>query len=173
MKIPELSNLDFGLVWAAHNLIRGRMLCRIGLAQSGHRLLHCTCPLSGVKRTWRVQCEMSAYDAVDGASSAASKCYRLVSSKRKQASARQMRPIDGTARGSTGAADFRTTYANHVSGGPTRPWRKNDTADTTIATNGRQTPLSPTAGPRRFMPAASAANGTLAVAASYRIQRSP
>src|SRR5262249_54331101 len=21
-------------------------------AQSGHRLLHCTCPLSGVKRTW-------------------------------------------------------------------------------------------------------------------------
>src|SRR5262249_22821539 len=57
MKIPELSNLDFGLVWAAHNLIRGRMLCRIGLAQSGHRLLHCTCPLLGVKRTWRVQCE--------------------------------------------------------------------------------------------------------------------
>jgi hypothetical protein len=32
------------------------------LAQSGHGLLHCKCPLSGVKRTCRLHCEMSAYD---------------------------------------------------------------------------------------------------------------
>src|SRR5262245_30375220 len=32
------------------------------LALSGHRLVHCKCPLSGVKRTWRLRCEMSAYD---------------------------------------------------------------------------------------------------------------
>src|SRR5262249_47764919 len=36
-------------------------LCPL-LAQSGHHWLHRTCPLSGVKRTWRVQCEMSAND---------------------------------------------------------------------------------------------------------------
>ena len=24
--------------------------------------MHCKCPLSGVKRTWRLHCEMSAYD---------------------------------------------------------------------------------------------------------------
>ena len=32
------------------------------LAQSGHRLVHCTCPLSGVKRTCRVALHMSAFD---------------------------------------------------------------------------------------------------------------
>jgi hypothetical protein len=35
----------------------------------------------GVKRTWRLRRGMSANDAVDGARSAASKCYRLVASK--------------------------------------------------------------------------------------------
>ena len=32
------------------------------LAQSGHRLLHCTCPLSGVKRTSTCAPHMSAFD---------------------------------------------------------------------------------------------------------------
>src|SRR5215831_12778294 len=32
------------------------------LAQSGHFFLHRKCPLSGVKRTWRLHCEMFAYD---------------------------------------------------------------------------------------------------------------
>jgi hypothetical protein len=45
------------------------------LAQSGHQLLHCTCPLSGVKRTCPFALQMSAFDAVDGAHSEASKCY--------------------------------------------------------------------------------------------------
>ena len=43
------------------------------LAQSGHTELHCTCPLSGVKRTCHFALQMSAYDAVDGARSAASR----------------------------------------------------------------------------------------------------
>ena len=38
-------------------------------------------PLLGVKQTSRQPNEMSVNDAVDGASSAASKCYRLVASK--------------------------------------------------------------------------------------------
>ena len=36
-------------------------------------LVHRTCPLSGVKRTCRLHRKMSAYDAVDGASSAATR----------------------------------------------------------------------------------------------------
>ena len=32
------------------------------LAQSGHSLVHCTCPLLGVKRTWRFALQMSACD---------------------------------------------------------------------------------------------------------------
>src|SRR5262249_47260562 len=32
------------------------------LAQSGHPRRALQCPLSGVKRTWRLHCEMSAYD---------------------------------------------------------------------------------------------------------------
>src|SRR5262245_25654163 len=32
------------------------------LAQSGHSLVHCTCPLSGVKRTWVSAVHMSAFD---------------------------------------------------------------------------------------------------------------
>ena len=32
------------------------------MAQSGHAELHCTCPLSGVKRTWRFALQMSAFD---------------------------------------------------------------------------------------------------------------
>jgi hypothetical protein len=48
------------------------------LAENGKIVL---CPLSGVKRTWVGALQMSAFDAVDGASSAASKWYRLVASK--------------------------------------------------------------------------------------------
>jgi len=33
------------------------------LAQSGHSLVHCTCPLSGVKRTWASALHMSAFDS--------------------------------------------------------------------------------------------------------------
>jgi hypothetical protein len=40
------------------------------------------CPLSGAKRTWSNDGVMSAYDAVDGAHSAASRCHRVVASKR-------------------------------------------------------------------------------------------
>jgi hypothetical protein len=32
------------------------------LALSGHQLVHCTCPLLGVKRTWGLHCGMSASD---------------------------------------------------------------------------------------------------------------
>ena len=39
------------------------------------------CPLLGVKRTSQFQGALSAFDAVDGARSAASKWYRLVVSK--------------------------------------------------------------------------------------------
>src|SRR5262249_20574431 len=53
------------------------------LAHSGYSILRRTCPLSGVKRTWRLHCEMSAFDAVDGASSAASKWYRMFASKKR------------------------------------------------------------------------------------------
>src|SRR5262249_6209233 len=42
---------------------------------------HCTCLLLGVKRTWAGAVHMSAFDAVDGASSAASKWYRMIASK--------------------------------------------------------------------------------------------
>ena len=51
------------------------------LAQSGHRTHADNCPLLGVKQTLQIRPAMSAFDAVDGASSAASKCYRLVRSK--------------------------------------------------------------------------------------------
>src|SRR5262245_14651672 len=37
-----------------------------------------SCPLSGGKRTWVGHSPMSAFDAVDGAHSAASKCHRVV-----------------------------------------------------------------------------------------------
>jgi hypothetical protein len=45
------------------------------MAQSGHPSVARQCPLLGVKRTLRFQGVMSAFDAVDGASSAVSKCY--------------------------------------------------------------------------------------------------
>jgi hypothetical protein len=32
------------------------------LSQSGDGLVHCKCPLSGVKRTWPIAVQMSAYD---------------------------------------------------------------------------------------------------------------
>jgi hypothetical protein len=51
------------------------------MAQSGHPGRAQQCPLSGVKRTSQIEAAMSAFDAVDGARSAASKCYRLVASK--------------------------------------------------------------------------------------------
>src|SRR5262245_23840915 len=50
-------------------------------AQSGHARVHCKSPLSGVKRTCLFALHMSAFDAVDGASSAASKWYRMIASK--------------------------------------------------------------------------------------------
>src|SRR5262245_52493671 len=55
------------------------------------------CPLSGVKRTWLFALQMSANDAVDGASSAASKCYRLVASKPERF--KEVRPGNETAFG--------------------------------------------------------------------------
>src|SRR5262249_57635497 len=48
---------------------RVRLRCPL-MALSGYFNLGPECPLLGVKRTWRLQCEMSAFDAVDGASSA-------------------------------------------------------------------------------------------------------
>ena len=55
------------------------------LAQSGHpNSLH-QCPLLGVKRTWCGRTSMSAFDAVDGARPAVSKCYSSrVESESKQ-----------------------------------------------------------------------------------------
>jgi hypothetical protein len=50
-------------------------------AHSGHCHDAERCPFLGVKRTLAGANPMSAFDAVDGASSAASKCYRLVRSK--------------------------------------------------------------------------------------------
>ena len=54
----------------------------------------CGNPLSrsllGVKRTWPFALHMSAFDAVDGAPSAASKCYRVVALKR--ARLKEVRP---------------------------------------------------------------------------------
>ena len=42
---------------------RGRVHCMSPLlAQSGHAILHRTCPLSGVKRTWLIGAHMSACD---------------------------------------------------------------------------------------------------------------
>src|SRR5262249_33779112 len=35
------------------------------LAQSRHGLVHCTCPLSGVKRTWRLRCGMTLIPKAD------------------------------------------------------------------------------------------------------------
>src|SRR5215831_20437953 len=54
-------------------------------------------PLLAVKRTWRLHFEISANDAVDGASSAASKCYRLVASKPERF--KEVRPGNETAFG--------------------------------------------------------------------------
>jgi hypothetical protein len=51
------------------------------LAQSRHIEASSRCPLSGVKRTKSKQDALSAYDAVDGAHSAASRCHRVVVSK--------------------------------------------------------------------------------------------
>jgi hypothetical protein len=51
--------------------------------------------LLGVKRTWAVAAHMSAFDAVDGAPSAASKCYRVVALKRSRL--KEVRPGKETA----------------------------------------------------------------------------
>src|SRR5262249_21658647 len=51
------------------------------LALSGHSKCTYLCPLFGVKRTWLVALQMSAFDAVDGASSAGSTWYRMISAK--------------------------------------------------------------------------------------------
>ena len=44
------------------------------LAQSGHAELHCTCPLSGAKRTWLLAVRMSAFDPKRTLSSVSSGC---------------------------------------------------------------------------------------------------
>ena len=54
------------------------------LAQSGHCSTAVWSPLSGVKRTSQFDRAAAINDAVDGARSAASKCYRLVASKSEQ-----------------------------------------------------------------------------------------
>ena len=59
--------------------------------------MHRTCPLLGVKRTCRFALQMSAFDAVDGASSATSKWYRLVASKPERF--KEVRPGNETAFG--------------------------------------------------------------------------
>src|SRR5262249_15728587 len=64
----------------ARYVAKSTAICPL-LAQSGHALLHRKCPLFGVKRTWPIAVQMSAFDAVDGASSAASKWYRMIASK--------------------------------------------------------------------------------------------
>jgi hypothetical protein len=51
------------------------------MARSRHPDRVGECPLSGVKRTSKFKSVTSAFDAVDGARSAASKWYRLVVSK--------------------------------------------------------------------------------------------
>src|SRR5262249_10924556 len=53
--------------------------------------------LLGVKRTWAGALQMSAFDVVDGASSATSKCYRLVASKPERF--KEVRPGNETAFG--------------------------------------------------------------------------
>jgi hypothetical protein len=53
------------------------------MAQSGHPNRSSECPLLGVKRTLLGQAGMSAFDAVDGAHSAASECYSVVALKRE------------------------------------------------------------------------------------------
>ena len=65
------------------------------MAQSGHRDRAEPCPHSGVKLTSNGRASMSAFDAVDGASSAASKCYRLVASKPERF--KEVRPGNETA----------------------------------------------------------------------------
>src|SRR4029450_9990411 len=52
------------------------------MALSGHANGAEQCLLSGAKRTWLKDGVVSAYDAVDGVHSAASKCPRVVASKR-------------------------------------------------------------------------------------------
>src|SRR5262245_9485711 len=46
---------------ASNSIFKFPVECPL-LAQSGHRLVHRTCPLLGVKRTWLVGCKMSAFD---------------------------------------------------------------------------------------------------------------
>ena len=45
------------------------------MAQSGHASVARQCPLLGVKRTPKLKSVTSAFDVVDGAHSAVSKCY--------------------------------------------------------------------------------------------------
>ena len=53
-----------------------------GSATNRHSDTTSRCRLSGVKRTSNARIEFSAFDAVDGAHSAASRCHRVASSKR-------------------------------------------------------------------------------------------
>jgi len=53
----HLIDLGLSVLWRK---IR-RSQCPL-LAHSRHALVHCKCPLSGVKRTWLFAAQMSAYD---------------------------------------------------------------------------------------------------------------
>src|SRR5262245_8293369 len=49
------------IMWCALSRSRACDQCTL-LAQSGHCFLRCECPLLGVKRTWAIALQMSAYD---------------------------------------------------------------------------------------------------------------
>ena len=49
------------LRWVVSSNLWGERRCPL-LAQSGHGLVRCKCPLLGVKRTWRFALQMSAFD---------------------------------------------------------------------------------------------------------------
>src|SRR5262249_28936717 len=75
---PEFSRVSLHCVAQTYRVARslGRMQCLL-LALNGHIEAGWRCPLSGVKRTKSKQGALSASDAVDGAHSAVSKCYKL------------------------------------------------------------------------------------------------
>src|SRR5215831_15975207 len=75
----EPRELRYIALGAAHSLLQ---CVSPDVAQSGHDSRVAQCPLSGVKRTSFPDDATSAFDAVDGAHSAASRCHRVVASKR-------------------------------------------------------------------------------------------
>jgi len=71
----------------------------------GHPTLACQCLLLRVKRTSSGHASMSAFDAVDGARPAASKCYRLVASNAERL--KEVRP------GNDGVLKFSRNWRGH------------------------------------------------------------